>query len=343
MINRTNNCDPHNEPECLSGPIVDPWETDFAALVPRFTGGLSAISSALIMYVIMRSQTRLSSIYHRIMFGMSLVDICSSTAMALTSLPMPSYMPKEEIFGYHWAGTRLGNTSTCNAQGFFVWFGISGVFNYNAMLCLYYIFALAFTMKDKDIKKFLEPSMHGFAIVASLAFALPPLFYEMYNPTTSGYAWCGPVPYPNECSFMEDVECIRGNDKMERLMENFQSGFIIGLFAFVILSFVMIIWNVNHTDRIMRKITKNYGAFGHHREMENVLRKHQNITKIVVIQASFYIAAILLTTFPPLALAVGVETVTFKRRPEIMNLRLLVLILNIQSVVRSLCYLILQY
>jgi hypothetical protein len=78
-----------NSPECYSPNTVDPWETDYAALVPRFTGSLSAVSSALIIYVILRSEARLSSIYHRIMFGMSLADICGSIAMALTSLPMP--------------------------------------------------------------------------------------------------------------------------------------------------------------------------------------------------------------------------------------------------------------
>jgi hypothetical protein len=238
------------------------------------------------------------------MFGMSLADMCSSTAMALTSLPMPSYMPKEEIFGYHWAGTRLGNTYTCNAQGFFVSFGMAGMYTYNSVLCLYYVCALAFTMKDKVIKKRIEPFMHGIAIVVSLISSLPPLFYDMYNPTTSGYAWCGPVPYPNECSYMEDVECIRGNDKMEIVNKTFLSGSILFLFAFVSLSFLWIIWKVNQTDRDMKRITKNYRVYGF-REVENVLEKHNNITKIVVIQAFFYVAAILLTVFPPLLLMIG--------------------------------------
>jgi hypothetical protein len=131
------------------------------------------------------------------MFGMSLADICGSIAMALTSLPMPSYMPKEEIFGYHWAGTRLGNEYTCDAQGFFAFFGMECMFNYSAMLCVYYACAIAFMIKEKNIKKYAEPFIHGIPIVTSLGFTIMPLFYELYKPGISGFAWCGPQTYPD--------------------------------------------------------------------------------------------------------------------------------------------------
>jgi hypothetical protein len=70
--------------------------------------------------------------------------------MALTSLPMPSYMPKETEFGYHWAGTRLGNTYTCNAQGFFASFGVSAMFFYTATLCIFYACSIAFTIERTE-------------------------------------------------------------------------------------------------------------------------------------------------------------------------------------------------
>jgi hypothetical protein len=68
---------------------LDPRRTSYGAIVPRMTGFLSAISSMLIMYVIVRSSRGLSTIYHRIMFGMSVFDIFTSVAMGLTTLPMP--------------------------------------------------------------------------------------------------------------------------------------------------------------------------------------------------------------------------------------------------------------
>jgi hypothetical protein len=311
--NNTLDCDINN-PECFSAPRIAPWETDYAALVPRFTGSLSAISSALIIYIILRSQTRLSSIYHRIMFGMSIADICGSIAMALTSLPMPSYMPKEEIFGYHWAGTRLGNQYTCDAQGFFAFFGMGCMFNYNAMLCVYYACAIAFTMKEKNIEKYVEPILHAIPFLAGLAFSVPPLFYDMYNPGISVYAWCGPVTYPNECSVYENVECIRGNSNMTKAVRVLIAVFILYIFFVIFVSLGMVIWTVIQTDRIIEQISKLYNIRGHN-DMTKVLEKHRN-TKAVVIQACAYISAFLLGVIPPLLLSVGAIDTTGQSQIE---------------------------
>ena len=68
----------------------NPCMTSYGAIVPRITGGTSVVSSILIIYVILKSQAKLSTIYHRILFGMSIAGILSSSAIALTTLPMPS-------------------------------------------------------------------------------------------------------------------------------------------------------------------------------------------------------------------------------------------------------------
>jgi hypothetical protein len=306
-MNETLGCDINQHPEeCFSSATtphrIAPWEMEYAALVPRFTGSISAISSALIIYVILRSETRLSSIYHRIMFGMSLADICGSIAMALTSLPMPSYMPNEEIFGYSWTGTRLGNEYTCNAQGFFVFFGLGCVLNYNAMLCVYYACAIAFTMRERNIKKYIEPLLHGIPLLSGLVFSVPPLFYDMYNPGISIYAvsaWCGPVSYPNECNVYSDIECIRGNSKMSKVVRIIIAFYIFYIFCVIFLSLGLVIWKVIQTDCMIKQIVKIYKKHGH-RDMTKVLEKHRN-TKAVVIQAVSYIIAFLLGVIPPLS------------------------------------------
>ena len=103
--------------------LMLPFKDDFAAIVPRITGSMSVISSSLIITIILRSTRKLSTVYHRIMFGMSCADILGSIAMSLTTLPMPS-----EDVPSTWAGTRLGNVYTCTAQGFLFILGIFCMF-----------------------------------------------------------------------------------------------------------------------------------------------------------------------------------------------------------------------
>ena len=79
----------------FSAGTKDPYETDFGAVAPRFSGSISFVASTLIVYLILRSETRLSTTYHRLLFGMSVSDMMSSFAMALTSLPFPTHMVSE--------------------------------------------------------------------------------------------------------------------------------------------------------------------------------------------------------------------------------------------------------
>mmetsp|Transcript_18808 Transcript_18808/g.28168 ORF Transcript_18808/g.28168 Transcript_18808/m.28168 type:complete len:122 (-) Transcript_18808:807-1172(-) len=63
------------------------------------------------------------------------------------------------------------------------------MFGYNAMLCVYYTCAIASKMKEEQIARGVEPWLHIIPLVLGLAYAVPPLFTQMYNPT-SHEAWC---------------------------------------------------------------------------------------------------------------------------------------------------------
>lgn len=160
--------------------------TPSAAFIPRFTGGISAISSSMIIYIIYISKKRLSTIYHRIMFGMSALDILSSIAVMLTTLPMPNELPFDHPSFY---GTRLGNRQTCEAQAFLVVFGYMSMLTYNGMLLCYNACAIAFQMKEEQIVKCAEPFFHLVPLVIGLALATPPLVEGTYNATEKD-AWC---------------------------------------------------------------------------------------------------------------------------------------------------------
>lgn len=160
----------------------------YAVIAPMIIGSISAVSSALIIIIISRSRSKLSTIYHRIMMGMSCVDILGSVAMALASIPMPSEL-REGYIDYYWEGPRLGNVGTCQAQGFFFVFGLNGMFFYNAALCFYYACVIAFRMEESTVKLRVEPFLHIVPIGISLIVSTTLLALDLYNP--SGHeAWC---------------------------------------------------------------------------------------------------------------------------------------------------------
>jgi len=177
-------------------------------VVPRITGVTSMISSFVIIYLIFRSARRLSTVYHRIMFGMSVSNIMGSFALALAFLPMPKEMPFEEELGISFPGARYGNTFTCNLQGFFVFFGATCSHGYSQMLCVYYACAIFFRMKEESIHKYVQPFLLLCPIIVGILVAVPPLLLDLYNPPILLEGpWCSISSYPNSC----DDNCIRGS------------------------------------------------------------------------------------------------------------------------------------
>ncbi len=105
-------------------------------------------------------------------------------------------MPREGelrpgIVEYNWAGTRLGNANTCTAQGFFFLFGMFCMFLYNVSLWWYYACAIAFEMRERNIKRCVEPFLHIVPLGASLVWGVIPIIFESYNPSPIT-TWCTP-------------------------------------------------------------------------------------------------------------------------------------------------------
>ena len=85
--------------------------TKTGIIIPTITGTVSFLSSALIIFIILRTVTTTRwSAYHRIIFGLSLVDCFTSLAIALTTIPMP----KDVIYPFEMPS--YGNVVTCEIQ-----------------------------------------------------------------------------------------------------------------------------------------------------------------------------------------------------------------------------------
>jgi hypothetical protein len=233
--------------------------TSTGATISIFPNCISAISSMLIIYIILISQEKLSSTYHRIMLGVSFSDILCCIPCALSSLPMPS--PGDYwTDSYNIPSTRIGNTQTCTAQGFFLTFGLVSFSIYDSIsLAVFYLCSIGFQMTSETMKKYLEPLIHIMPIGAALMVALPPLLQDNYNPSIVT-PWCIISPKPWFCTNENNngVECIRGVSPSNTTGYIYDSKFLSkALSIFMIWRFLclgLLCWMVYRTERQIAKL-----------------------------------------------------------------------------------------
>ena len=161
-------------------------------VVPLLTGLLSTCCSIVILHIIRRSPQQLSTTYHRMMASMSCFDIIASISIGLATIPMPA----DNIYGF--AGPMLGNTVTCQIQGFLSLFGFTGSASMYMSLCWYYVCKLSFGMTSRKIKNIVEPIVATYTIV--LACAIPIYFLSrnlIHSHPYESFCTISPVPYEN--------------------------------------------------------------------------------------------------------------------------------------------------
>ncbi len=153
---------------------------------------ISTCASILVIYIIMRSVKGLKgSVYHRILFGMSMFDILQSLAISFVTLPMPKDMIYRQF-----QGLVLGNNLTCKIQGFFVAVGSTTGIMYNLMLSIYYLFSIRYDISDEVFSKRLEPWLHIASLFVGIITASLLLHAGMVNPNPTHSNWCGTNAYP---------------------------------------------------------------------------------------------------------------------------------------------------
>ncbi len=174
-------------------------------IIPTISGSLSIVSSSLIIYIILRSQSKFKSPYHIIMFCLSVSDIIASTAMAFATVPMP----KDVIYPFE--GAIFGNTRTCELQGFAYMLGVSLVLCSNISLNIFYLCTIRYGMSEARVKKILLPLLFVCSLAGSLPLPILVQLNQMFNPSPHE-SFCAVYAYPGECFDPENdhIECIRG-------------------------------------------------------------------------------------------------------------------------------------
>lgn len=221
-----------------------PSLSQYGEIVPRISGCISTLSSVLLIYIVCVSPTKFSTVAYRLLFCISFFDIVGSMAMSMTHLPMPTEDVLYLVDNYRFQGLRLGNVSTCSAQGFCYLFGLIATCGYNSMLCVYYSCIIAFNIPGDIMHKCIEPVLYLLPIGMALWAAVPPLFQDMYNPTP-WEPWCSvdSVPFGGCYS-----GCQRGNANYRDVDPTFMVFF---QFALIIISLGLVFEKVSRVHRQM--------------------------------------------------------------------------------------------
>jgi hypothetical protein len=178
-------------------------------VIPTVTGIVSLCASAVIIYIIARSdRNRYTATYHRIMVFMSIADMLSSFAISLTTLPMPTDV--NEVYSFD--GNSYGTVVTCEIQA--ITYVLGTRLSAGASICLsvYYLLTIRYHVSHEVITRCVEPT---FLILTLLVVVIPPILTtfgkQLYNPNPL-MSWCVVGEFPQGCSDDDGVGCIRGQE-----------------------------------------------------------------------------------------------------------------------------------
>eukprot|EP00979_Chaetoceros_neogracilis_P002575 scaffold435_cov275-Chaetoceros_neogracile.AAC.27 len=274
------------------------YTSKLGANIARASGSLSVLSSLILILIIHRSRVGLSTIYHRIMYCMSLADIMSSLAMALGSL----LMPKDMIYT-QFESAVYGNTTTCTAQGIGFLLGANLVFAYNTALCVYYLCSIRYKMTEASIRKRVEPFFHICAVFGSVSITIYLCAVNLFNPNPWD-AWCTAVDIPWKCSYGEfrSKDCSFNSNTSQAALFVIVSEYLLG-FACLIASMILITWTVYKQEMLIKSYQER--VYGRRRtssttmdsnERNNLVssKSRHHFTKVIAYQALAYVAVFLL-------------------------------------------------
>lgn len=291
------------------------------ALLPVLSGTLSVLGSSAIVYAILVDRKKkLKQTYHRLLLGMSLMDIIQSVAFTLTTLMVPSEVPE------HWG--NIGNWTTCDIQGFMVQLGGVGTFMFNASLSYYYLLTLYFGVKDECIKHFVEPLFHFLSVAFPMVTAVIALTKRYYSPLQVSTGTCWVSEYPAFCSFQDDVECERGPVNL---------GFRFNFLIVILFTALSLLINMSliycRVRKQSRHMSQRYGLGTNDSERQ---------TRRMAGQSFWYVGSFFLNLLPTIILLFlpTVESITEQNRIYLFGLSCLFKILHpLQGLMNCVVYL----
>jgi len=250
-------------------------------IVASCTGALSFFSSLAIATVILRSRS--NTVFHRILFLISLFDMISSSAIALVTVPMPS----DVIYPY--AFPSYGTTATCTIQGFLFSTGVAAQLLLGVHLNFYYLCRLRYKIEDAEFTRRFERIIHPVSIAIVL---IPQIYLLVHGGFNAGRIdpFCGAVNYPRKCHEILDYEGVcRGPEN--KLYELLRLAVIFLAFVTLVATMALIVHSFFRDEKRLEQEDPNMTD-------EQIIARvelTQESKRIVSKQALMYMAAFFLT------------------------------------------------
>lgn len=172
------------------------------AIVPKISAVLSIAGSGWIILDVLNDKEKQELVYHRILFMFSAIDITATIGLFLTTWPMPRETPNT------WGA--VGNTASCEFQGFLIQLGICLPF-YNAALSIFYCLSIRYHVSETRMKQRYEKFFHAIPIAFGVSTAIATLAFGLLNGAT---LWCWIGAFPQGCMSSTGksttTECTRG-------------------------------------------------------------------------------------------------------------------------------------
>ncbi|KAL7563244.1 hypothetical protein ACA910_015736 [Epithemia clementina (nom. ined.)] len=260
-------------------PLYTTAQANFLAVIPYFTAPWSVLGSSLILWSIWYDRRALlKHVYHRIVLGMSCVDLVSSLGMLVVG---PWAVPSDWPYGR----SGRGNVTTCEASGFLLQLSF-GTMWYSVFLAVYFVMHLRWEWKERRIACCLELFAHFFSIfIITLFPSVGAVKSDVFNPRRDLPGWCWFADNPPLCSENNNNQ-VNNNDGNENEEEESTNTCIRGLeykdfadlastgnvmFAWVviIICMILIVCKVRRLERNLQRYAIG-GTGGHHHGSSSV-------------------------------------------------------------------------
>ena len=198
------------------------------------------------------SFTTYSSPYSRIIFALSIADSSQSIAILTGTFLSPQNTP-----GAIWA---IGNTVSCNANGFALIMGGIPIPMYTFVLTLYALLRVKFRMCRESFSEKLEWKLHSFIFMWTFCFAIFAIFTKKVNPLENGYV-CTLREYPLNCEKDPETygECERGQNAVLYLTIFYYIPLLL-CFIGMVICLSSLSWYVFITERMMQQQDGGFSA-----------------------------------------------------------------------------------